>query len=51
MAEALHDGAARDIPELIATLAAEIGATWPAEPRTAILTPAAPTFPQGPHNP
>jgi DNA/RNA-binding domain of Phe-tRNA-synthetase-like protein len=54
VAEALHDGAARDISELIATLAAEIGGTWPAkprtatstatEPRTAILTPAAPSF-------
>jgi DNA/RNA-binding domain of Phe-tRNA-synthetase-like protein len=44
VAEALHASAAEDIPELIAVLAAEIGATWPAEPQTAILTPAAPAF-------
>jgi len=48
VAEALHDGAAGDVPELIATLAAEIGGTWAAKPRTAILTPAAPSFPQNP---
>jgi DNA/RNA-binding domain of Phe-tRNA-synthetase-like protein len=44
VAEALHDGAAEDIPELIAVLSAEIGGSWPAQPRTAILTPAAPSF-------
>jgi DNA/RNA-binding domain of Phe-tRNA-synthetase-like protein len=44
VAEALHDGAAQDVPELVAALAAEIGETWPAEPRTAILTAAAPSF-------
>ena len=32
VAEALHNGAASDVPELTATLAAEIGATWPCRP-------------------
>jgi DNA/RNA-binding domain of Phe-tRNA-synthetase-like protein len=44
VAEALHDRAATDVRELIATLAAEIGAAWPGTPRTAILTAAAPRF-------
>ena len=46
VAEALHDGAANDVPGLIAALAAEIGEAWQAAtPRTAILTATAPTFP------
>jgi len=45
VAEALHDGAAADMPELTATLAAEISALWPTSPLTAILTPAQPAFP------
>jgi DNA/RNA-binding domain of Phe-tRNA-synthetase-like protein len=45
VAEALHNGAQNDVPELIAALAAEIGDAWPAaRPRTAILTATAPTF-------
>ena len=47
VAEALHEGAATTIPELIETLTAEIATTWtlePATPQTAILTPAGPRF-------
>lgn len=44
VAEALHDGAAADMPELTAILAAEISALWPTSPLTAILTPAEPRF-------
>ena len=47
VAEALHDQAPSDIPELIETLAAEIAKTWtrePTTPQTAILTPANPRF-------
>jgi DNA/RNA-binding domain of Phe-tRNA-synthetase-like protein len=45
VAEALHEGATNDVPELIAALAAGIGGAWQAaKPRTAILTAAAPTF-------
>jgi DNA/RNA-binding domain of Phe-tRNA-synthetase-like protein len=44
VAEALHEEAPSDIPELTAALAAEIGAAWPIQPRTAVLTPAEPGF-------
>ena len=44
VAEALHDGAAKTVPELIETLAAVIGKTWTTPPQTAILTPASPRF-------
>jgi DNA/RNA-binding domain of Phe-tRNA-synthetase-like protein len=45
VAEALHDGAAQDMPGLTATLATEISALWPAStPRTATLTAADPNF-------
>ena len=47
VAEALHEQAPADIPELIKTLTAEIARTWtlePTTPQTAILTPAAPRF-------
>ena len=47
VAEALHERAPSDIPELIKTLTAEIGGTWPLEPtmpQPAILTPASPRF-------
>jgi DNA/RNA-binding domain of Phe-tRNA-synthetase-like protein len=48
VAEALHDGAENDVPELVAALAAEIGAAWPAaRPQSAILTAAAPAFRPG----
>jgi DNA/RNA-binding domain of Phe-tRNA-synthetase-like protein len=44
VAEALHDGAAVAIPELIETLTAGIAKTWPTTPQTAVLTPAGPRF-------
>jgi DNA/RNA-binding domain of Phe-tRNA-synthetase-like protein len=44
VAEALHDQAAADIPELTATLAAELAAIWSLTPATAVLTPAKPRF-------
>jgi DNA/RNA-binding domain of Phe-tRNA-synthetase-like protein len=44
VAEALHHGAASDMRELTATLAAEIGAVWAATPSAALLTPAEPRF-------
>ena len=44
VAEALHDSAATDVPELIAALAAELQATWNAKPQTAILTATSPRF-------
>jgi DNA/RNA-binding domain of Phe-tRNA-synthetase-like protein len=45
VAEALHDQAPDDIPELITALATEIQAAWPAiTPRTAVLTAASPRF-------
>lgn len=42
--EALHETAAADIAGLIATLAAELAACWPASQETAVLTRAAPRF-------
>ena len=44
VAEALHDSAAADVPELIALLAAELQATWNVKPQNAILTAASPRF-------
>jgi DNA/RNA-binding domain of Phe-tRNA-synthetase-like protein len=47
VAEALHEGAATTIPELIKTLTTEVSTTWTLEPTTpqaAILTPAVPRF-------
>ena len=47
VAEALHERAPSDVPELIKTLTAEIAAVWtlePTTPQTAILTPANPRF-------
>ena len=47
VAEALHERAPADIPELIKTLTAEIARTWtlePTTPQTAVLTPAGPRF-------
>jgi DNA/RNA-binding domain of Phe-tRNA-synthetase-like protein len=44
VAEALHEEALSGMSELVKTLAAEIGQTWPARPQTAILTPTAPRF-------
>lgn len=50
VAEALHDGASAAMPELTATLAAEIAATWPTKPRTAVLTAARPRFVHDPED-
>jgi DNA/RNA-binding domain of Phe-tRNA-synthetase-like protein len=44
VAEALHEQAPSDVPELIKILAAEIARTWPTTPQTAVLTPEAPRF-------
>ncbi|WP_419997072.1 B3/4 domain-containing protein [Streptomyces boninensis] len=44
VAEALHDTAAQDVPKLIAALGDELRSLWGAEPRTGLLTPAAPRF-------
>jgi DNA/RNA-binding domain of Phe-tRNA-synthetase-like protein len=44
VAEALHDQAPHDIPELVKTLTAELEAIWPVTPQTAILTAASPRF-------
>ena len=48
VAEALHEGAAATIEELIGTLTADIAGTWPVTPRAAVLTAAAPRFTFGP---
>ena len=44
VAEALHDQAPHDIPQLVKTLTAELEAIWPVTPQTAILTAASPRF-------
>jgi DNA/RNA-binding domain of Phe-tRNA-synthetase-like protein len=44
VAEALHDSAASDVPELIAALTAELGAVWRDRPVSAVLTAASPRF-------
>jgi DNA/RNA-binding domain of Phe-tRNA-synthetase-like protein len=44
VAEALHDSAPKDVPDLIATLAAELQTLQALNPQTAILTAAAPRF-------
>jgi len=44
VAEALHDQAATDIPDLLKTLAAELEAAWSATPQTTVLTAASPVF-------
>src|SRR6516164_218400 len=44
VAEALHDCAPADVPDLIAALAGELQAAWSRTPRTAILTAAEPRF-------
>ena len=43
VAEALHDSAARDVPELMTAIAAEL-ATWSFPSPAAVLTPAVPRF-------
>jgi len=44
VAEALHEQAPSQVPELVETLAAGIAETWTATPQTAVLTPASPRF-------
>jgi len=44
VAEALHDTAPADVPELVAALAAEIHAAWSVTPQKAVLTAASPRF-------
>ena len=51
VAEALHESAPSDVPELIAALAAEIRAAWSIAPQTAVLTAAEPRFTGGPGTP
>lgn len=42
--EAMHDGGAETVPELLGTVAEELAAHWPTDPVTAVLTPRAPEF-------
>jgi DNA/RNA-binding domain of Phe-tRNA-synthetase-like protein len=51
VAEALHDQAPADIPDLLKTLAAELEATWSVTPHTTILTAASPVFTHGTPSP
>ncbi|CAM5691327.1 B3/B4 domain-containing protein [Streptomyces aurantiogriseus] len=44
VAEALHDGGEQAVPELLKTVAEELAAHWPAQPVTAVLSPATPEF-------
>jgi DNA/RNA-binding domain of Phe-tRNA-synthetase-like protein len=44
VAEAMHDSAAADVPELVAAIAGELSAAWSSTPHTAILSAAAPRF-------
>lgn len=44
VAEALHDSAPADVPELTGALAAELRAAWSVIPQTAVLTAACPRF-------
>ncbi|WP_409467538.1 B3/B4 domain-containing protein [Streptomyces sp. HC307] len=44
VAEAMHEGGAQAVPELLKTLAEELAAHWPVDPVTAVLTPLTPEF-------
>jgi DNA/RNA-binding domain of Phe-tRNA-synthetase-like protein len=44
VAEAMHDGGAEVVPELLKTVAEELAAHWPTDPVAAVLTPSAPEF-------
>lgn len=44
VAEALHDSAASDIPELMAAIASELDAAWAIKPEVSVLTSASPRF-------
>jgi DNA/RNA-binding domain of Phe-tRNA-synthetase-like protein len=48
VAEALHDSAATDVPELMAAIAAEVGVVWSVSAPVTVLSPAAPRFPVAP---
>ena len=47
VAEAMHDGGADVMPELLKTVAGELAAHWPTDPVAAVLTPCAPEFTLG----
>jgi DNA/RNA-binding domain of Phe-tRNA-synthetase-like protein len=42
VAEAMHDSASSDVPELIAGVAGELSSAWPATPVTTVLSQSAP---------
>ena len=42
--EAMHDTASSDVPELIATIAAELSALWSITPAVTVLSESAPRF-------
>jgi DNA/RNA-binding domain of Phe-tRNA-synthetase-like protein len=44
VAEAMHDSAASDVPELLAAVAGELEAVWSVTPQAAVLRPDAPVF-------
>jgi DNA/RNA-binding domain of Phe-tRNA-synthetase-like protein len=44
VAEAMHDSASSDVPELIAAIAAELNAIWSITPAAAVLSQSAPRF-------
>ncbi len=44
VAEAMHDSASSDVPELIAAAVAELAAIWPVTPAAAVLSQSAPRF-------
>lgn len=47
VAEAVHEGGAEAVPELLRAIDAELTAHWPVKTRSAVLTPSAPEFPFG----
>ncbi|MEU0250095.1 phenylalanine--tRNA ligase beta subunit-related protein [Streptomyces sp. NPDC006235] len=51
VAEAMHDGGADVVPELLKTVAEELAAHWPVDPAVAVLTPSAPEFVFGDQGP
>ncbi|MGV1833969.1 B3/B4 domain-containing protein [Rhizobium rhizogenes] len=44
VAEAMHEAAARDVPKLIETIAAELAAVWAIKAKTALLSRSSPRF-------
>jgi DNA/RNA-binding domain of Phe-tRNA-synthetase-like protein len=47
VAEALHDSAPAEMPDLVVALTAEIQAAWSITPQTAVLTATSPRFTSG----